>query len=211
MSQYIADMLAENHGLKDVKVLPNSVDCKQFSAPPRQKGPGLTVGFLYTGKPRKNVELAIDVLKRAREMIPGLEVVAFGSIEPLEKLPLPSWIQYQKTPPQDEIAKIYAACDAWLFTSLHEGFGLPILEAMACGTPVLATHAGAAPQIVNGRNGKLLATDPDAFLAALQHMAALSAEEWRVMSDAARETATSYSWEDATDILLDYLRGEPSK
>lgn len=208
VSEYIADVLAKNHGIKGVKVVPNSVDCTLFTAPRRQKGPGLTVGFLYTGKPRKNVKLAIEVLEQARAVIPGLEAVAFGSIAPLDKLPLPEWIRYRQTPPQEEIAGIYAACDVWLFTSDHEGFGLPILEAMACGTPVLATPAGAAPQIVNGQNGTLLAGEAAAFLAEMQRIAGLPAEEWHAMSEAARATAQAYSWESATDRLLECLREE---
>jgi glycosyltransferase involved in cell wall biosynthesis len=208
VSDYIAQMLAEHHGIGNVKVVPNAVDCTQFSAPPRQKGPGLTVGFLYTGKPRKNIKLAIEVLEQARETIPGLQAIAFGSIAPLEILPMPEWIRYHQTPPQAEIAAIYAACDAWLFTSLHEGFGLPVLEAMACGTPVLATSAGAAPQIVNGRNGTLLAPEPDVFLAEMQRLADLPPDDWRAMSDAARATAEAYSWEEATGRLLACLREE---
>ena len=121
VSDYIARMLAEHHGIEDVSVVPNAVDCTQFHAPPRHKGPGLTVGFLYTGKPRKNVALAIDVLTRARESIPGLQAVAFGSIAPLESLPLPEWVRYHRTPPQEELAQLYASCDVWLFTSEHEG------------------------------------------------------------------------------------------
>lgn len=208
VSDYIAQMLAENHGIDDVMVVPNSVDCGQFSTPPREKNAGLTVGFLYTGKPRKNIDLALKALEQARETIPGLKVVSFGSIASLDKLPLPDWIEYHQSPPQAEIPKIYAACDIWLFTSQHEGFGLPVLEAMACGTPVLATPAGGAPQIVNGRNGTLLPPEPAAFLAEIQRMAALPAKEWREMSDAARATAQSYSWEDATDRLLECLREE---
>jgi len=205
VSDYIARMLAEHHDIHDVKVVPNSVDSGQFTAGPREKGAGLTVGFLYTAKPRKNVKLAIDVLERARVEIPGLKAIAFGSVAPLEMLPLPDWIEYHRAPPQDELARIYAACDLWLFTSLHEGFGLPILEAMACGTPVLATSAGAAPQIVNGQNGTVLPSEPEAFLSEMRRLAELPSEAWRDMSNAARATAHSYSWEDATDRFLDCL------
>ncbi|WP_300064310.1 glycosyltransferase family 4 protein [uncultured Roseobacter sp.] len=208
VSEYIAQMLAENHGIEDVTVVPNSVDCEQFNAPLRQKGKDLTVGFLYTSKPRKNIRLAIDVLKQARQTIPGLRAVAFGSIPPRETPALPDWIRYYQTPLQSQIPEIYAACDIWLFTSLHEGFGLPVLEAMACGTPVLATSAGAAPQIVNGRNGLLLAPRADVFVAALKSVAEMSPKDWRAMSDAARETARAYSWDDATDRLLQCLRQE---
>ena len=82
-----------------------------------------------------------------------------------KRYPLPRGAQYRQRPPQAQIAAIYAACDLWLFTSRNEGFGLPLLEAMACRTPVLATRAGAAPDLIDGCNGVLLDSDPAAFAA----------------------------------------------
>lgn len=206
VSEYIAQMLSEHHGIEDVEVVPNSVDLNQFNAPERHKADAPTFGFLYTGKPRKNVALAIDVLEHMWAERPDLKAVAFGSIAPLAKLPLPEWIEYHRSPQQDQIAQIYSKCDAWLFPSLHEGFGLPILEAMACGTPVLATNAGAAPQLVDGSNGTMLPADIEAFAGGLRTIAEMSPTDWRVMSDAARVTASSYSWDDATDRFLSCLQ-----
>lgn len=202
VSEYIAGMLAEHHGIADVDVVPNAVDLDQFQAPERARNSALTLGYVYTRKPRKNVGLAVEVLEQARAEIPGLRAMAFGSVTPLPVVPVPDWISFHHAPPQQEIARIYAACDLWLFTSLHEGFGLPILEAMACGTPVLATRAGAAPQLIDGVNGSLLEPDPEAFLSEIRRFAQMSPEAWRTASDAARATAASYSWEDATDRLL---------
>lgn len=48
-------------------------------------------------------------------------------------LPLPPGTEYNKEPRQDQLKEFYRKCDAWLFSSSSEGFGLPILEAMACG------------------------------------------------------------------------------
>jgi glycosyltransferase involved in cell wall biosynthesis len=49
---------------------------------------------------------------------------------------------------------VYADCDVWLFASFSEGFGLPIIEAMACRCPVVATRAGCAPDVIKeGVNG----------------------------------------------------------
>ncbi|MEL6957324.1 MAG: glycosyltransferase family 4 protein [Pseudomonadota bacterium] len=205
VSQYIAHMLEQNHGIANIPVIPNSVDTSQFFAGQRSKSDSMTIGFLYTGKPRKNVQMAIDIASQARSVIPDLRVNVFGSIAPIDRLPLPEWISYSQAPPQDRISEIYGSCDAWLFTSEHEGFGLPILEAMACGTPVLATRAGAAPQIVDGTNGSLLETNTDAFVHELLRMNAMPADDWAKMSEAALATARSYSWDVATDRLLECL------
>lgn len=205
VSDYIRDIIHTNHGISDIEVVHNAVDLEQFTAPPRSRNAALTVGFLYTVTPRKNTGQAIESLERARDLLPDLRALAFGSRIPTNQMPLPDWIAYEKAPPQARIPGIYAACDLWLFTSDHEGFGLPILEAMACRTPVLATRAGAAPQLVDGTNGTLLPGDAQAFAEEIARFAAMPDAEWQRYSAAAHETARAHTWEDATDRLLAYL------
>ena len=105
-----------------------------------------------------------------------------------------------KKPPQDLLREKYASCDAWMFASRDEGFGLPILEAMACRTPVIGTPAGAAPELIGRGSGKLVkAGDAESMAAAIVEMARMPEGEWRRMSEMAHATATGYTWEDATD------------
>lgn len=203
VSSYIRSEIQTNHGASGIEVLRNSVDLDQFETEKRPKPPAPTVGFLYTATPRKNIALAIAAIDLAKARLPGLKAEIFGATPPNEKLSLPDWVTYHQAPPQTEIPKIYAACDAWLFTSEKEGFGLPILEAMACRTPVLATRAGAAPDLIDGTNGTLLPPTPEAFADEILRFAQMPEEEWLAYSDAAHRTATSYTWQDATDRLLE--------
>ena len=202
VSGYIADAVRTNHGVSTVDVIPNAVDLAQFSVPPRVKNGQLTVGFLYKVTQRKRVTLAIEAVTRAKEYIPELQVVAFGASAILPDAPMPDWITYRRAPAQDDIPGIYAQCDLWLFTSAHEGFGLPLLEAMACRTPVLATRAGAAPDLIDGSNGTLLEPTPEAFVAELRRFDQMSPAQWQEFSNAAHQTAHGYSWDDATDMLV---------
>jgi glycosyltransferase involved in cell wall biosynthesis len=172
----------------DADLAPNGVDAAWFDAAPRGRGAPLTVGFLFSPAPRKNVGLAVAALELARARIPGLRAVAFGAHD--HGGALPDWIDYEIRPAQNRIREIYASCDAWLFPSASEGFGLPILEAMGCRTPVLATHAGAAPDLIeDGVNGRLLPDEPEAFAAALVDLSAADPADWAAMSAAARATA----------------------
>lgn len=183
---WIRDRLRERHG-KDSLVVSNGVDANQFRADGRKRGEPARIGFLYNGHPRKNVGLAIAALNRARQQAPDLRGLAFGVKQ--RPADLPAWIEYEQKPTQDRIAQLYASCDLWLFSSQSEGFGLPLLEAMASGTPVLATCAGAAPDLVDGQNGWLSDADPKAYADKILAFLDLSEDAWQAASQAARHTA----------------------
>lgn len=205
VSKWIAEQL-RLEGDNRVITIANAVDQLLFTSPPRRKQERFTVGFLYSETSRKNSGLALEIVSEAAKRFPGLCVRAFGSTPlPEGTVSTAADITYRLKPRQAEIPTIYASCDAWLFTSTSEGFGLPILEAMACRTPVVATRAGAAPDIINGRNGFLAEATVEEFLERLSWIARMSDDEWRACSDAAYETAISYTWDDATRLLEESL------
>lgn len=208
VSGYIRDEIIARHGPLEIEVVNNAVDLGQFAAPPRQKSSGLTVGFLYNTHPRKRIDIAIEALKRARAQYPDLKVIVFGGLPPSIKVPLPDWFQFHQAPPQDKIPKLYQACDLWLFPSEHEGFGLPLLEAMASRTPVLATPAGGAPDLIDGKNGILLPAGSDAqvFCDHILKFAEMTPEAWQGYSDAAYATAQDNDWSSSAQRLVDTIR-----
>jgi glycosyltransferase involved in cell wall biosynthesis len=106
--------------------------------------------------------------------------------------------------PRDELAALYAGAEAFLFPSLAEGFGLPVLEAMACGTPVVTSDRSALPEVAGDA---ALLCDPtdhisigealsrvlrDRDLAARLRRAGLDRASGYTWDRMARETATLY-------------------
>jgi glycosyltransferase involved in cell wall biosynthesis len=202
VARWLADLAREKFGESNVTIVPNAVDLTQFHAPPRGKRPVPTIGVMYSHVGFKGCDIALDAFNRARRTVPGLKLVAFGHRGPTPDLPLPPGTAFTLQPAQDAMRQIYAAADAWLFASRHEGFGLPILEAMACRTPVIATPAGAAPELVSQRGGILTKPEDPADMArAIERIAGMKESEWRALSDAAYDTATRYTWDDAADLF----------
>jgi glycosyltransferase involved in cell wall biosynthesis len=120
---------------------------------------------------------------------------------------LPSGTDYFYRPPQTQLKEIYARCDAWLFGSRLDSFGLPILEAMACHTPVIAVPVGAAQDLLGDGTGVLVAKEsPEAMAAAIVAMCRETAGDWLARSERAYAKAHSYSWDDAATRLLTTLQ-----
>lgn len=206
VSDWLVSRLSQYCDPSLIDCVPNPVDPQEFDRMERAKSATPTVGFLYSVTPVKNSPLAIDVCRRLKAEFPEIRVVSFGSHQPRKADRMPKWVEYHLKPDAEKIAMLYGACDVWLFTSTEEGFGLPILEAMAAGTPVVATPAGAAPQIINDQNGVLVAGDAAELASAARKIMNFSPDTWRAASDAAKATAQNYDWEQATDRLETILR-----
>lgn len=202
ISDWLVDIARTSYGCDAVSLVPNSVDTKQFFAPPRSKQPVPTVGFMYVNLDWKGTDICIKAFELAARKIPNLRLVAFGSYPPSLNLPLPAGTTFIHQPPQDQIKDVYAQCDAWLFGSRVEGFGMPLLEAMACRTPVIGTPAGAAPELLREGAGILVnPEDPEDMAKAIERVCQMTNQEWQAMSQAAYNQAASYTWDDATDLF----------
>jgi glycosyltransferase involved in cell wall biosynthesis len=187
--------IAAGYGVR-ATVVNNGVDVERFSAPPRGKQARPTVGVVYSDVHIKGCDVAVEAYRRAAARVPGLRLRAFGHQRPSPAVPLPAEAEFELRPAQERIPAIYAGCDAWLWPSRREGFGLPILEALACRTPVVAAPAGAAAELLADGGGVLLpAADPAAMAAAIEALVTLPEGEWRARSEAARGIALRHGWE----------------
>lgn len=104
-------------------------------------------------RPYKNVRRLIEAF--AKVGVPGLTLAVVGKINRLDKsiLGLPSTlgivdkVKFLDYVPDDDLAALYSGAKAFVFPSLYEGFGIPPLEAMACGCPVVVSNAASLPEV----------------------------------------------------------------
>jgi glycosyltransferase involved in cell wall biosynthesis len=112
----------------------------------------LSVGSLEPGKNRARLIRAMHALRQ--EGIDRMLLVVGqpawkheGDRALVEELDMDDRVVYAGYVPDDELPALYSACEVFAFPSLYEGFGVPVLEAMACGAPVLTSNASATAEV----------------------------------------------------------------
>ena len=123
----------------------------------------------------------------------------------LERLNLKDRVLFYR--PRSDVLFFYAAADAYVGPSIEDAFGLPVIEAMACGLPVIASvRAGASQAIEHGSNGFLLQdpTSPQELAQCVGNLFSDQALRDR-LGKSAEITARGYSWEKNAAQLMDFL------
>lgn len=119
---------------------------------------------------------------------------------------LKSRVRYLGSVDDDEtLAKLYSFADAFLFPSLHESFGLPVLESMACGTPVVSSGVGGIPEVTAGACELVDPRDVGQIAEALQRLL-LDADLAAKLSERGLQRARDFTWERSFQEHLDVYR-----
>jgi len=167
--------------------------------------------WLYVGtlEPRKNLPSLLEAYRRLpkAERLPlilggGTGWQGQAVLADISRLGLCDSVTHVGFIPAAELPFWYNCAEAFVYPSVYEGFGLPVLEAMACGAPVLTSDAAALKEVA-GPVGKCIpSNDIDAWRAALKRVA--SDADWR---EAARvqglQRAKRFSWERTAELTVD--------
>lgn len=168
--------------------------------------------FLGTLEPRKNLTTLLRAYAAARPSLDMPLVVAGGKgwlYEPIfalvDELGLREQVRFAGFVPRDELGLWYNAATALVYPSLYEGFGLPPLEALQCGTPVITSNTSSLPEVVNDAAVTVDPTDVDALARALTRIAA-DAELRAELRERGPNQAARFSWERTAAGTLGALR-----
>lgn len=169
-------------------------------------------------QPRKNLRGVLDAfvtLKREkgiphRLVVVGKKAWLYGGVfERVRELGLESDVTFTGYVPDDDLPAIYSGAEVLVYPSFFEGFGLPPLEAMACGVPVVASREPAFPEILG--DAALLADPGDPADIARLVLAALSDQTLRArLVEKGMRRAGRYTWEDCARRTLDVFESVAS-
>jgi glycosyltransferase involved in cell wall biosynthesis len=168
----------------------------------------LAVGTLH---PRKDIGTLLRAYALMESDAPPLVLVgpSGGATDDLKKIAdevgIAGRIRWLHFAPQQQMPALYSAAGVFVMPSLYEGFGLPVLEAMACGAPVVCSDATVFPEVTAGAALLVEPRNEQAFAKAMAQVLAERhlAEEMRAKGLA---RARNYDWERSGELALKYLR-----
>lgn len=186
-----------------ISVLRNGVDAALFAPVPRadarrRLGPA-SDGALVLGVGNLVPEKGFDLLIRAVARLPDAHALIIGegraerALRELADAIAPGRVQFRGSIPQAELRFAYAAADVLALPSLREGWPNVVLEALACGTPVVAAAIGGVPEMMQSRGVGVILADrsPQAWAEALQRWLQAGPDR-----EAVRAHALTFGWDE---------------
>ena len=221
VSEYSKSEIIKHVGYPEdqITVIPNAVDhnnycvrrdrevIKKLGIPETQKV------ILYVGseQPRKNVPFLLKAISELKKKLPDIKLLKIGTpqvpgareklIELIETLGIEKEVIFVGSVSENDLPKYYNAADLFVFPSLYEGFGLPPLEAMACGTPVITSNLTSLPEVVGDSAITIDPYDVNAFAEAMYNL--LTDEKLREqMINKGLRRAQLFNWEKSAEETL---------
>jgi len=213
VSQATADEIVRLLGVSaaHIDVIPHGVEHDRFQPVPaaelhdfrrKKELPERLILYLGTLEPRKNILTLLEAYGRTRAFRESVPLVIAGGkgwyyeeiFERVEQLGLTDAVRFPGFVPDAEIPLWYNAATVFVYPSIYEGFGLPLLEAMACGTAVIGSTASSIPEVVQGAGLLVAPDDVDQLSDSLDRVVqdrVLRAE----LSERGRARSVNFTWQ----------------
>jgi glycosyltransferase involved in cell wall biosynthesis len=169
-----------------IRVVPNGVEPAFVTEGPAADGDYVLA--VATLEPRKNLARAVEAASLAGVELRVVGAHGWGGVA------VPGWAGFVS---DEELARLYRGARCVLYPSVYEGFGLPIVEAMACGTPVVTSHGGATEETAGGAAVLVDPLEPASIAAGIEE-AARRRDDLVVKG---RERARAFTWTRAADAV----------
>ena len=193
-----------------VRVIPNAVDLKHVDGFRPHKLNRKNNSFLFVGKVAYNKGI-IDLVGAFKKLRLDVELNIAGTGPLLEKLRQDNHdlrINFLGRVNEDKLFELYWNSDAFIYPTLFEGMPTVVIEAMACGLPVISTDIGGLPDLVDQRNGFVIPpASPEVLARTVERFAALSEEDKDKMRASSRQKVESkFTWKKVAKQTLSLIR-----
>jgi glycosyltransferase involved in cell wall biosynthesis len=175
-----------------VRAVPLAANPRFHPVPPTSPAPEPFFLFVATLEPRKNVEGLIEAWRESRPDTHADLVIAGRSRADFQEIPPAEGLHFLGEVPDQQLPRLYSDALAFVYPTHYEGFGLPVLEAMQCGCPVITSRDPAVTEVSGG--AAIHAGDTQEIAEAMRALAA-NPRLRNVLRGCGLERARYFSWE----------------
>jgi glycosyltransferase involved in cell wall biosynthesis len=201
IAQWLYDIAVQLGEEQRTSYLPNGLDFSVFHVTqPTVQRRQPRVAMMSHPLPFKGTSYGIEALQLTKQRIPELQAVLFG-IEP-RPAQTPAWCEYMQLPQPAELRELYNSAQAFLNPSLSEGWGLPAMEAMACGCALVSADNHGIRDFAEADESALLVPIKRADLLADKLYKIITDESLRLrLADKAEQSVRRFTWDKAVTRL----------
>ncbi|MEE4204205.1 MAG: glycosyltransferase family 4 protein [Halieaceae bacterium] len=197
-----------------ISVMPNGVDTEVFRPWPEvPRHPRRLIATASADAPLKGLSVLLRALANLVDRYPDVELTLIARPKPggptdqlIDELGLRERIHFEGGLTHEEIATRYAASSIAVVPSIYEGFGLPAIEAMACGMPLVSSDGGALREVVADGGVLVPAGDPLALAEAIAQLFDDPARREALSAAALTRVRAEYCWNVCARRLTDYYQ-----
>ena len=188
---------------KNIFVIPNGIDHERFSPLKKiQRTPGQIITTASADVPLKGLDFTLHAVASLKQDYPKIRLIIIGAPRPgghserlIQKLNIEANISYKTNLTREEIAIEYAHSNIAIVSSLYEGFGFPVGEAMACGIPLIATNVASIPEIT-GPFAELISAENSQEIESSIRKIFISSEKFQTRANEGRQhIIDNFDWQ----------------
>ena len=188
--------------MQNIQVIPNGIDFNTFrSLPnivPRANG---VITTASADVPLKGLDFSLHAIARLKSEYPDINLTIIGSPRAeghterlIKKLKLEEQVSFKTNLTKEEITHEYAKSSVAVVSSLYEGFGFPVGEAMACATPLVATNVASIPEITGSFAQLIPAEDEEAIYQGIKNIFQ-SPQKYKIQAELGRQhIIENFNW-----------------
>ena len=215
VSKYWQDSLRDEFGFSSI-ITYNGMDLSDFSGLPTRRSKVPTILFVGGLEPRKGLEYLVLAMEHVVKRLPQARLIAVAKTgfrgtddwefyrQLADRAGVTASVEFHESVSQQTLLGLYSDCDILVLPSKTEGWGLSLMEAMACGKAVVASRVGGVPELVREGIDGLLVEPGDIVGLADAMIKLLSDSSLRFkMGSAGRERVREYSWDRTAEVVLE--------
>ena len=227
ISQHSADCAAQLFQRSDVKVIRYGVDLTTFNPGNRMSRREAARSSFHVGAAdfclvligndwkNKGLDALLQAISECHDLPATLLVIGSDDRRSYTQSARALQIEHRVKflPPSSDVMQFYAAADAYVGPSLEDAYGLPVLEAMACGLPVIASSSAGVSEIITNQKDGLILRDPQDHreLAELLRLLCTNPDLCRRVSHEAYLTAQQHTWDYNASQTWEFLKETAAK